>query len=677
MLAGSATNDGEAMKSKLNYVMLAIGSVLCVGLAGCGGGGGSGGAGGASSSVGGASGTLSVNIDGGPFSAVAGNSLQIVANANTQTSLIQTMSWKITAEDPTAPALVTGNADCSGATKNSSPLPANGQTATGSSQWSCALAVSASTKLVNNAVYDLSVTVTDDRKLSTTATTKVTYNVSGSGSGTPGGLTANAGLAYTVNPGATAPLLCQATGGTAPYSYVWSIINNAGLPLALSTYSAGQTSFVAPAVSQSTSFGFQCVVTDANNSTSKSTVTVTDLPSNTNSPLIAFAGGNYTIAPSSSAPLSCSAAGGTAPYSYSWVITDNASLPISLGSYSAAQTSFTAPGVTAPTPITLTCKVTDASNNTSSSNIIVTDSPVGSTKALTASTGLGYTLSPGATGNLQCGATGGVPSAAGYNYQWSVTANGGLNIPLSSYNAPSVTFTAPNVTTSTNLTFQCTVTDFASNLATSSVTVTDSASSASTNNLVASAGQGASVNPGQTATLNGSSTGWFDSTGKSVTGPTITYAWTSNNPSVVITNPSSATTTFTAPTGITSPTQVEFTLTTSSAGGASSVANVTFLVDPFAPFTLVVNPPAQAVSLGTVASFVAAGTSTNTTPTLYYNWTSVSGPATPVMGGQQTSTMGFVPTVAGVYVFQVAVGYQPITASYPGIYFANATVTAK
>ena len=319
------------------------------------------------------------------------------------------------------------------------------------------------------------------------------------------------------------------------------------------------------------------------------------------------------------------------------------------------------------------CTATDAAKNTSVSSVNVTDSPT-SVSALTADAGLGYTVSPGATGNLHCGAKGGVPGVGGYLYQWSLTANGGLNIPLGSYTAQDTTFTAPSVPSATMLSFQCVVSDSAGSSAASAVSVTDTPTAAASSSLVASAGKGLSVNPGQTTPLDGSGTAWFDPSGASVAGPAIVYKWATSYPGVVINNSGAAGTTFVAPTTITAPTQIPFTLTVTS-GANSSVANVTFLVDPYAPFTLAVSPAAQSIAIGSVASMTAQARSTNPTPTLYYNWTYVSGPGAPTMGGQQTATMGFVAAQSGVYVFQVAVGYQPITSSYPGVYFANTTVT--
>jgi hypothetical protein len=667
-------------KFKINSAWCLSAAAMCAALAGCGGGGGSGGASGPSGT---ASGALNLSISNGPFEAKTGSSIQITANASTDQSNIQSLSWSAVASDPSAPPLILGNGACESGTKNNVTYPASSLRATGYSNWTCALSVAASNKLTKTTTYDVTVLVTDDRKNVNTASTKVVYLVVppsavGSGNGVPGadGLLANAGGDFTIQSGATAPLSCQASSGLGPYSYQWSIVGNGGFPLSLSSYATAQSSFVTPSSTSSTTLTMQCVVTDANSVTSTSQVKVSVVPTALSKPLVAFAGSNYVIQPSATAPLSCQATGGLAPYTYLWTVVNNANLPISLSAYSAAQTNFVAPSVASATALTLQCAATDAANNTSVSQITVTDSPT-PIKALVANAGLGFSVTPGATGNLHCSAIGGVTGLTGYAYQWSVTANGGLNLPLNSYVTQDASFTAPSVAVATDFSFQCAVSDSAGNTSTSAVTVTDTAAVASSSSLVASAGKGLNVNPGQTAALDASATGWFSSAGAATTGPTISYKWSTSYPGVVINNSNAATTSFVAPTTITTATPIQFTLTASS-GANSSVANVTFLVDPYAPFTVAVSPPAQIVKANTgVATLQANASTSNASPTLYYSWTYVSGPASPTLGGQQTATMGFVPTAVGTYLFQVAVGYQPITATYPGVYFANATVTAN
>lgn len=652
------------MISYKSWTTLALTAIACAALTACGGGGGSGGASGTTVNGG------SVSIQGGPFTATSTDSLSIMANASTEQTILQSMKWTVVPKDPTAPALTLANADCASAVRNDVKYPSNGQASTGKSDWACAVSLAASPKMVVDSTYVVSVSVTDDKSNTRTASADVKFTVN-SGNGNSRLLAATAGGNYTVAPGATAPLSCQATGGTGPYSYAWMIKDNAGYPLTLSSFSSAQSSFVAPSVSVTTNIVMECLAVDSNSISAKSTVTIGVVPTASAKPLSATAGGNYTLAPLATAPLSCAGSGGTAPYTYVWKVLDNANLPIALSSYSSAQSSFVAPTIKAATPIMLQCEVTDAKSVSAASTMTVTVAPNGNLTALSADAGLPFSTSPGKTEQLQCSAAGGVSP---YSYQWKVTSNSGFNVPLGSYNSASTSFTAPPVVASSVVSFQCVATDSSGTSASSTVSAT--VSSSSSGNLVANAGNGLNVNPGQTVALDGTASGWFDNSGNKTTGTSIVYSWSTTYAGVVINNPASASTTFVAPTSITTATTIPFTLTT-TAGASTSTATVNFLVDPFAPFSLSITPPAQAALLGTAATITANGNTSNGKPTLYYQWTQISGPVTAVLGGQSTSSLGFVPSVAGTYVFRVAVGYQPINAGYSGIYFGEATVTAN
>lgn len=576
------------MSSTKNFGRLAHVAALCAALSLAACGGGSGGSDASESTTG----KVVSSIVGGPFVAPVGNSIQIQGAAFTEQSNIAGMKWSSTPSvDATAPALTLGNANCDVATKNDVKYPATGARATGTSAWGCALALAAPSALTKTTDYTVSLTTTDDRAVSHTASTKVTYVIaSGSTGSTTPTLSADAGLNFSLLPGATGSLHCSGSGGkpsASGYAYQWSVTNNAGYNLTLTSYTAADTTFVAPAATVATDLAFKCAVVDS---------------------------------------LGAAASG--------------------------AVTARVAPVVVPPPPV------------------------LPPPPALVVNPGLGFSLLPGATGALHCSASGGTPlPAGGYNYQWSVTGNGGYNVSLSSYTSADATFTAPAVSGATSLAFQCTAVDNLKVASSASVAVTVTPASNTTASLVASAGNSnVTATPGQTVPLNGSATGWFDAKGAPTAGPPISYQWTTSYPGVTIQNANAATTSFVVPTSITSPTTIPFTLTATS-GGSTSTASAQFLVDPYGPFTLTVNPPAQAVMVGTAASITAMASSSSG-QTLYYQWIQTSGPAAS-LGGTTTATVGFVPSVAGTYNFQVNVGYQPITGSYPGVYRATATVTAQ
>ena len=390
--------------------------------------------------------------------------------------------------------------------------------------------------------------------------------------------------------------------------------------------------------------------------------------------LTASAGNNFTASVGAN-PLHCSATSGKSPYTYQWSVTNSGGFNLPLSSYTTADTSFTAPSTTNTALLSFNCQVTDASGFTANSLVSATVNGAAVTP-LAVNAGSNFTAAVGSTNNLHCDATGG---KAPYSFQWVVSNNGGYNFPLSAYNAADTTFTAPAVTSATSMSFTCRATDSNNNTTSSTVSATVNPGTAATSALVANIVQPGTAAPGQTITLDGSSTGWFDaSSGKASTGPTPTYAWKSNDPNVVIANVTSAKTTATIPSGITTATTESFTLN-ATAGDSSSSSSVNVLVDPYGPLALAVAPSANAVKGNTSATFVATATSPTGSASIYYQWSQISG-APLSLGGATTATLGVVPPLVAAgttatYTFRVAVGYQPITASYPGLYFTDVTLT--
>lgn len=339
-------------------------------------------------------------------------------------------------------------------------------------------------------------------------------------------------------------------------------------------------------------------------------------------------------------------------------------------------------GISAPltldkaTAYTLTLTATDEKGNTKSTTQAVNFNPVpggtgGVPGGLAASAGNNFTSAAGVLNQLHCSATGGT---APYSYQWVVTDNGGYNINLSSYAAADTSFTTP--AGEGVLGFTCRATDAASSVVTSRVNVTVSAPAPATTSFVAGIAKLSSATPGATITLDGSTTGWFDAAGKATTGAVASYQWTSTDPTVVISNPTAATTSAYIPATNAGMRTIGFTLA-AKAGAQESSASANVLVDPFGPLSLKIAPSATAATAGTSVSIVATATSPTGSPQLYYQWTQISGPAIE-LGGASTSSLGIVPPLNSLganYVFRVAVGYQPITGATPGLYFADAVVT--
>lgn len=341
-------------------------------------------------------------------------------------------------------------------------------------------------------------------------------------------------------------------------------------------------------------------------------------------------------------------------------------------------------GISAPltlakqTTYTLTLTATDEKGNTKTATQDISFNPVPSNGsgeipgALGVSAGNNFTSAAGVLNPLHCAATGGT---APYSYQWIVSDNAGYNINLSSYSAADTNFTTP--AGEGILGFTCRATDAAGSVSSSRVNVTVSAAAPTSTSFVASIAKLASTMPGATITLDGSGTGWFDATGKSTTGAAPSYQWTSDDSSVVISNPTAATTSVYIPSDNLAQRTIGFTLV-AKAGTQESSAKANVLIDPYGPLSLQVTPPATAATAGESVEIKATATGASGSQQLYYKWVQVSGTKLLDLGGASTSTLGFVAppgSIGSAYIFRVAVGYQPIVGDYKGLYFADAVVT--
>lgn len=85
------------------------------------------------------------------------------------------------------------------------------------------------------------------------------------------------------------------------------------------------------------------------------------------------AGKDFSVLVGQNAPLFCDGPTGS---TYQWVITDNGGVAFALSSDNSQTSSFTAPIVTTPTKVTLTCRATNAENAVQTSSVNVTINPV-------------------------------------------------------------------------------------------------------------------------------------------------------------------------------------------------------------------------------------------------------------------------------------------------------------
>jgi hypothetical protein len=333
-------------------------------------------------------------------------------------------------------------------------------------------------------------------------------------------------------------------------------------------------------------------------------------------------------------------------------------------------------GVVAPQTVpvdrlyTLSLTGTDDLGNahTTSQTLRVKPNP-NPTTTFSQAAGQDFSVVSGANAPLTC-----TTSDTNANIQWAIVANGGKAVTLSSLTTAQSSFTAPVVTANTVITAQCRITSATGRVEVSNVNVTVTPPVAPT--LVTNIASGGSVKPGSSINLT-STSNWVDATGANTTGPAITYAWSvgAGAPAgIQFLSPNNAATAMVVPGTITTPTYVPVTMT-ATAGATTSTSSVTVLVDPTSALNPSLSPAAQALKSGDIGKTKVTSGTTGT----FYQWTVLSGPAVP-LGGATTDTVEFVaPTVATAttMVIRVAIGYAPITASNPGLYFVDYVATVS
>ena len=249
-------------------------------------------------------------------------------------------------------------------------------------------------------------------------------------------------------------------------------------------------------------------------------------------------------------------------------------------------------------------------------------------------------------------------SAAEYTY--TVTDNDGVT--LSSTSAAKPTFTAPDVTADTAITFTLTVTDASGNesAAADEVTITVKDNAAP----VANAGADQTVSEGAAVTLDGSGTD-LDA------GDTLTYAWrqTGGTPDVTLTGADTASATFTAPSDLAANAVLTFTLTVSD-GISSDTDTVTVTVTSGANTAPTANAGAdQTVGSGALVTLDGSGSSDPENQTLTYAWSQTAGDTVTL-----SSTAAASPTFTAPTVQASATLTFSLTVTDPGGLTATDTV---
>ena len=350
-------------------------------------------------------------------------------------------------------------------------------------------------------------------------------------------------------------------------TYLWQQVDSSGYTISLSDTTTALPSFTTPEVAANTDLIFQLTVTDSLGKSDDANSTISVIYNN---PPTANAGADQSVNESISVQLDGSASSDIedSSLSYLWQQVDSSGYTISLSDASSAQPTFTTPEVAADTDLILQLTVTDSLGKSSDANatisIIYNSPPI-------ASVGANQEVDEGDSVQLYGSGSSDIEDS-NLAYSWQQVDSSGYSVTLSDANTANPTFTAPEVETSANLIFQLTVTDSLGKSSDANQSITVGYNSPPS----ANAGANTQVNEGDSVQLDGSASSDLEDEDSS-----LAYSWQqvdSSGYSITLSNPDTATPSFTAPNPVAADTDLIFQLTVTDSLGKSSDANVTISI---------------------------------------------------------------------------------------------------
>ncbi|MBK9518206.1 MAG: myxosortase-dependent M36 family metallopeptidase [Anaeromyxobacter sp.] len=442
---------------------------------------------------------------------------------------------------------------------------------------------------------------------------------------------AAAGADQLVNEGG--PVTLSAAGSSDPdtgavLGYAWT--QTAGPAVVLSGAGGVTATFTAPAVDAATTLAFLVTVSDGVSSSSATTLVTV---ANVNRAPVAAAGPAQSVAERTVVTLDGSGSSDADPGSvltYSWAQTGGPGVTLLGGE--GPRPSFVAPEVAADATLTFGLTVSDGQAVSATASVVITVRNVN--RAPTARAGATQAVDEGATVTLDGAASSDPDAGTTLGYTWLQTA--GPAVTLSSASAASPTFAAPQVTTSTLLTFRLTVSDG-----------TDS-SSAAVDVLVRDVNRApvASTSGQQGAferdlvTLDGSSSSDPDA------GTVLGFSWTqTGGPTVALLGPDSSQPTFAAPEVDAAGATLTFELVVSDGRVQSAPATLTVLVSNVnRPPTANAGAPFAAEERSSV--LVEGAGADDDGAALTYAWVQLGGPTVTLAGADTGAVTFTAPEVA-------------------------------
>ena len=296
----------------------------------------------------------------------------------------------------------------------------------------------------------LRLTVTDDQGATGFDNVNVVVNPGG-GSNTPP--VVNAGPDISALSGDSVTINGSATDDGTIVVYFWTQVGG-GTPLQLQNSATQTVSFVAPIVGASTNFTLRLSAIDDLGATGFDDVVITVNPLTSNAAPTANAGPDISVTAGDAVTINGSGndSDGTI-VSYQW--TQRNGVNVGLTTINNPTLQFNAPDVATTSNVTLRLTVTDDLGATGFDDVVVAINPAAGNIAPVADAGIDQSVNIGDTVVLAGAATDADGAITGY--QWLQT--GGVSVTLTNANAASASFTAPDVSSATPLTFELTATD--------------------------------------------------------------------------------------------------------------------------------------------------------------------------------------------------------------------------